>query len=114
MWSMEIKNGDFTGRIINGSECLIQWLTEAMQNEGNAIYAQIGNASESQMANAFSEVILKRMEYLLSMYKRNPSLFLPSQVFINFSIVPVAEGVFHITLVLLNGSTAEFDMKSGQ
>ena len=47
-------------------------------------------------------------------YKANPSLFLPSQVFINFSIVPVDEGVFHITLVLMNGSTAEFDTKSGQ
>lgn len=114
MWSMEMKNGDFTGRIINGSECLIQWLTEAIQDESNAIYAQIGSASESRLLNAFSEVILKRMEYLLAMYKRRPSLFLTSEVFINFSIVPVEEGVFHITLVLLNGSTAEFDMKSGQ
>ena len=114
MWTLEIENGDFTGKIINSSSCLIQWLTEAIQNEGNAIYAQIGSGDENALLNAFSEVIMKRMEYLLSMYKANPSLFLPSQVFINFSIVPVSEGVFHITLVLMNGSTAEFDTKSGQ
>ena len=114
MWTLEVKNGDFTGRIINGSNCLIQWLTEAIQNDDNVIYQQIGSGTEDDLLNAFSTVILGRMDYLLSLYKSNPSLFLQSQLFINFSIVPVDEGVFHITLVLLDGSTAEFDMKSGQ
>lgn len=113
MWTPEIKNGDMTGRVLQGSDCLIQWLEEAIENEGNAVYAVLGSGSEDAVLNALSDVVLSRMEYLLSCYKSNPGRFTDDQVFINFTLVPTAENEVTITLALLSGKQAEL-LWSGQ
>ena len=113
MWTPEIKNGDMTGRILQGTDCLIQWLEEAIENDGNEVYAVLGSGSEDAVLNALSDVILARMECFLSCYKSNPGRFTDDQVFINFALVPTAENEVTITLSLLNGKQAEL-LWSGQ
>ena len=116
MWTPEIKNGDWTGRALTGSDALIQWLEEALLDEGNAVYQVIGSASQAEVLDAVSQVVLSRMEYLLACYKANPGRFLDDQVFMGFSLVPTGENEAVITLRLLNGEEARmlWQSKGGQ
>lgn len=114
MWTPEVKNGDLTGRVLQGSAVLIQWLEEALEDEGNKAYAVIGSGTQEEVLSAVSDILLSRMEYILSCYKLHPGRFLDSQVFVGFSIVPTAEGEATVTLRLLDGSEASLLWKGGK
>ena len=102
-----------TGKVINHTPALIQWLKEAILDENNAIYAKVGSAGLDEIVAAVQKVMMARMEALLGAYKRSPGLFFPDQIFINFAIVDTSESSLLITLTLLSGEEAQMTVEVG-